>query len=168
MMEKQIKKKIEESLKRLQTTLIETTVRNEDYRYRSGFGFINDWGYTERKDLKEFRITLSDWLYDGICRDGALLKVHQEYFDITSGLQRVLYRVARKHVGSQNKSWDFSIEDLHKKSGSEQELKKFKYDLKKAINGQKIPSYHFEWIEKNGKIIIHVINVRKYSKEALT
>ncbi len=160
-------KKIEASLKRLQTTLIETTVRNEDYRYRSGFGFINDWGYTERKDIKEFRITLSDWLYDGICRDGALLKVHQEYFDITSGLQRVLYRIARKHVGNQNKSWDFSIEELHKKSGSEQELKKFKYDLKKAIDGQKIPSYHFEWIEENCKITIHVINVKKYSKEAL-
>ena len=163
-------KKIEASLTRLQTTLIETTVRNEDYRYRSGFGFISDWGYTERKDIKEFRITLSDWLYDGICRDGALLKVHPKYFDMTSGLQKVLYRIARKHVGNQNKSWDFSIEDLYKKSGSEQELKKFTYDLKKAIQSQMIPSYHFEWIDddENSKIIIRVINLRKYCKEILT
>lgn len=161
-------KKLEASLKRLQTTLIETTIRNEDYRYRSGFGFLNDWGYTERKDIKEFRISLSDWLYDGICRDGALLKVHPEYFDITSGLQKVLYRIARKHVGNQNKNWDFSIEELHKKSGSEQELKKFKYDLKKAIDEQKIPAYHFEWIEENGKIIIRIVNIRKCSEKALT
>lgn len=161
-------KDLEESLNRLQTTLIDTTVRNEDYRYRSGFSFLDNWRYTERKDIKEFRITLSDWLYDGICRDGALLKVHQEYFDITSGLQKVLYRIARKHVGNQNKSWDFSIDDLHKKSGSEQELKKFKYDLKKAIEEQKIPAYHFEWVEENGKIIIRIINVKKSSKEALT
>lgn len=160
--------KIEASLKRLQTTLIETTVRNEDYRYRSGFGFLNDWGYTERKDVKEFRITLSNWLYDGICRDGALLKVHQEYFDMTSGLQRVLYRIARKHVGTQNITWDFSIEELHKKSGSERDLRRFKYDLKKAIKDQKIPGYQFEWIEENFENIIRVINVRKYCKDAIT
>lgn len=160
-------KDLEESLNRLQTTLIDTTVRNEDYRYRSGFSFLDNWKYTERKDIKEFKITLSEWLYDGICKNGALLKVHQEYFDMTSGLQKVLYRIARKHVGVQNTSWDFSIQDIHKKSGSEQELKKFKYDLKKAINGQKIPGYNFEFIEENGKIIIRIINIRKYCKEAL-
>ena len=160
-------KKVEASLSRLQTTLIDTTVRNEDYRYRSGFSFLDSWRYTERKDIKEFRITLSDWLYDGICREGALLKVPQEYFDLTSGLQKILYRIARKHVGIQNESWDFSIEELHKKSGTEQDLRKFKYDLKKVVDDQKIPSYHFKWIEENGQISIHIINVRKYSKPAL-
>lgn len=164
---KKQRKDLEESLNRLQTTLMDTTVRNEDYRYRSGFSFLDSWRYTERKDAKEFRITLSDWLYDGICRDGALLKVHQEYFDLTSGLQKILYRIARKHVGNQNESWDFSIEDLHKKSGTEQDLRKFKYDLKKVVDDQKIPSYHFKWIEENGQISIRIINVRKYSKPAL-
>jgi len=160
-------KDLEGSLKRLQTTLIDTTIRNEDFRYSGGFGFLDSWGYTERKDVKEFRITLSDWLYDGICRDGALLKVHKEYFDLTSGLQKILYRIARKHVGVQNKSWDFSIEELHEKSGSERDLRKFKYDLKKAISDHKIPGYKFEWIEENGKITIRIINLRKYGKEAL-
>ena len=161
-------KKIEESLNRLQTTLIDTTIRNEDYRYRSGFSFIDNWRYTERKDVKEFKITLSDWLYDGICKDGALLKVHPEYFKITSGLQKVLYRIARKHVGAQNKSWDFSIEDLHKKSGSERDLRKFKHDLKKIVSDNDIPGYLFELIEENNKITVRIINIRKYFKEALT
>lgn len=159
-------KKIEASLNRLQTTLIDTTVRNEDYRYRSGFSFIDSWRYTERKDVKEFKITLSEWLYDGICIEGALLKVPREYFDITSGLQKVLYRIARKHVGTQNKSWDFSIEELYRKTGSERDFRKFKHDLKKAIENQKIPSYHFEWIEEFGNITIRIVNVRKYCKEA--
>ena len=161
-------KKIEESLNRLQTTLIDTTIRNEDYRYRSGFSFIDNWRYTERKDVKEFKITLSDWLYDGICKDGALLKVHPEYFKITSGLQKVLYRIARKHVGIQNKSWDFSIEDLHKKSGSERDLRKFKHDLKKIISDNDIPGYLFELIDENDKTTVRIINIRKYFKEALT
>ena len=142
-------KKIEESLNRLQTTLIDTTIRNEDYRYRSGFSFIDNWRYTERKDVKEFKITLSDWLYDGICKDGALLKVHPEYFKITSGLQKVLYRIA-------------------KKSGSERDLRKFKHDLKKIVSDNDIPGYLFELIEENNKITVRIINIRKYFKEALT
>jgi plasmid replication initiation protein len=161
-------KDLEGSLKRLQTTLIDTTIRNEDFRYRGGFGFLDSWGYTERKDVKEFRITLSEWLYDGICKDGALLKVHQEYFDLTSGLQKILYRIARKHVGIQNKSWDFSIEELYKKSGSEQEFKKFKYDLKKVIHDNNIPGYFLEWIEENRKISIRFINARKEIKRILS
>ena len=35
------RKEIEESLARLQLTGIETTIRNEDYRYRGGFGFLD-------------------------------------------------------------------------------------------------------------------------------
>lgn len=162
------RKEIEASLSRLKSTLIETTARNEDYRYKGGFGFIDSWGYTERKDIKEFRITLSDWLYDGICRDGALLKVHQEYFDITSGLKKVLYRIARKHVGTQNKSWDFSIDEIYKKSGSEQEFKKFKYDLKKVVSDNDLPGYFIEWIEQNGKISIRFVNGKKELKRILS
>ena len=85
---KKQKEDLESSLNRLSSTLIDTTIRNEDYRYRGGFSFIDSWGYTERKDIKEFRITLSQWLYDGICKKGSLLKVSQGYFDITSGLKK--------------------------------------------------------------------------------
>jgi len=109
---------IEAALNRLSSTFIETTVHNEDCRYRSGFSFLDNWGYTERKDIKQFRITLSEWLYEITCSRGALLKLDPEYFKITSGFKRFLYRTARKHVGNQNESWAFSVETLYKKSGS--------------------------------------------------
>jgi plasmid replication initiation protein len=163
------RKEIEASLARLQLTGIETTIHNEDYRYRGGFGFLDSWGYTERKDIKEFRITLSEWLYSITCNKGALLKVHPEYFKITSGLKRFLYRTARKHVGVQNESWTFSIETLYKKSGSEQELRKFKHDLKKSIKDNDIPGYFLEWIdEEDGKASVRFINMRKEAKKALS
>lgn len=162
------RKQMEESLARLQFTGIETTIHNEDYRYRGGFGFLDSWGYTERKDVKEFRITLSQWLYEITCHKGALLKVHPEYFKITSGLKRFLYRTARKHVGIQNESWTFSIENLYEKSGSEQELKKFKYKLKKSVKDNDIPGYFLEWIEKNGKVSVRFINARKEIKRILS
>lgn len=74
-------KDLEKSLARLQLTGIETSIRNKDGRYKAGFGLLDSWGYTERKDIKEVHITLSQWLYDGICAQGALLKVSVNYFD---------------------------------------------------------------------------------------
>lgn len=161
-------KDLRASLNRLKSTLIETTIRNEDGKYDAGFGFLDSWGYTERKDIKEIKITLSQWLYDGICKKGALLKVSQEYFTITSGLKKFLYRTARKHVGNQNESWEFPIEVLYEKSGSEQELKKFKYDLKKSIKDNDIPGYFLEWVNKNGKVSVRFINARKEMKRILS
>jgi Replication initiator protein A. len=168
MIGKKNRKEIEASLARLKLTGIETTVRNEDYRYKGGFGFIDSWGYTERKDVKEFRITLSDWLYDGICSKGALLKFHTEYFKITSGLKKILYRIARKHVGTNNDYWDFSIEELHKKSGSERDLRKFKHDLKKIVEDNDLPGYFIKFVEQNDKIFIRFINGRKELKRVLS
>ena len=165
---KKNRKEIEASLARLKLTGIETTVRNEDYRYKGGFGFIDSWGYTERKDIKEFRITLSDWLYDGICSKGALLKFHTEYFKLTSGLKKILYRIARKHVGANNDYWDFSIEELHKKSGSERDLRKFKHDLKKIVEENDLPGYFLKWIEEDNKTSVRFLNMRKELKRVLS
>jgi plasmid replication initiation protein len=152
---------IEAALNRLSSTFIETTIHNEDYRYRGGFSFLDSWGYTERKDIKEFRITLSEWLYEITCSKGALLKVHPEYFKITSGIKRFLYRTSRKHVGNQNEGWTFSIETLYEKSGSEREFKKFKHDLKKAVKNNDIPGYLLDWIEKDGREFVRFIHMKK-------
>ena len=165
---KKQEKDLKASLSRLNTTLIETTISNEDGRYEAGFGFLDSWGYTNRKDMKEFCITLSQWLYELICSNGSLLKVHPEYFKITSGLKRFLYRTARKHVGTQNKSWPFSVETLHKKSGSEQILRYFKHDLKKSVQDNDIPGYRMEWIEKDGKTLVNFMNLKKISKKDTT
>lgn len=164
---KKARKEIEESLARLRFTGIETTIRNEDYRYKGGFGFIDSWGYTERKDIKEFRITLSDWLYDGICAQGAMLKVNSDYFALTSGIKKFLYRTARKHVGN-NDQWEFTIEKLYEKSASEQEFKKFKYDLKKAVLDNDIPDYFLEWREGDDKTSVRFSNKRKELTKMLT
>jgi plasmid replication initiation protein len=145
-------KDLEKSLSRLKATLIDTTVGNN----RGGCGFIDSWEYKERetnRDKQIIRITLSEWLYELCCAQGNLLKTNSLYFSITSGLKRFLYRTARRHAG--NNVWEFSIETLHEKSGSEQEFKKFKSDLKSAVLDNDIPDYSMEWIDKNRKS--HVI-----------
>lgn len=167
-------KELEKSLHRLRRTAIDTTIRNEDYRYKSDFGFLDSWEYTERKDIKEIKITLSQWLYDGICAQGALLKVDPSYFDITSALKRFLYRTARKHVGKNEKAWEFSIEKLYEKSGSESNFRLFKSKLKKAVLENEIPEYSMGWSEKGKQAFvtfkksrIHELSnlVEKFEKE---
>ena len=149
------------ALSRLQLTGIETTIRNEDGRYDAGFGFLDSWGYTKREDIKEIRITLSQWLYDGICAKGSLLMVDPDYYSITSAIKRFLYRTARKHVGGHGKIWEFSLETLYEKSGSERELRFFKRDLKSAVEQNDIPGYFLEWIEKGKKSFVSFKNTKK-------
>ena len=143
---------LEKSLDRLKMTAISTTVNNKDFRYRAGFGFIDSWGYLERKNNRETKIihiSLSDWLYDLCCSQGNLLKSSISYFDMTSGLKKFLYRTARKHAGI--KEWEFSLETLYEKSGSEGSLKLFKSKLRKVVIENDIPDYYMEWREKNSK-----------------
>lgn len=146
-------KELEKSLHRLKRTAIDTTICNEEGRYKSDFGFIDSWEYTERKDKREIKITLSQWLYDIICTKGALLKVNNGYFELTSGLKKFLYRTARKCLGHQN-SWEFSIKTLYEKSGSEQKLKNFKSDLKAVVSDDDLPEYNMKWVIKGKKTFV--------------
>jgi plasmid replication initiation protein len=150
----------------LQLTGIETTIRNETGKYGAGFGFLDSWGYTEREDVREIWINLSDWLYEGICAKGSLLMVDSEYFSMTSGLKRFLYRTARKHVGIKGDSWEFLLKTLYEKSGSEQEFKLFKRDLKKVIINNDVPGYNLEWIEKENKVFVKFNHI-DFSKSKL-
>lgn len=154
---KKQQKDLEKSLDRLKLTGISTTVNNKDYRHRAGFGFIDRWGYIERKNNREMRnihITLSDWLYELCCFQGGLLKSDVSYFDITSGLKKFLYRTARKHAGTNKDGWKFTVENLYTKSGSEGSFKLFKSKLKKAVVENDIPEYSMEWIDDKKPFII--------------
>ena len=154
---KKQQKDLEKSLARLQLTGINTTINNKDGRYVEGFGFIERWRYADRKsdrEIKVIQITLSEWLYDLCCAQGSLLKPNSLYFDITSGLQKFLYRTARKHVGQNRDGWEFSLEKLYEKSGSEGNIRKFKSKLKAAVIENGLPDYFMKWIDRNGKISI--------------
>lgn len=151
-------KDLEKSLARLKLTGINTTINNKDGRYVEGFGFIENWRYSERKndrDTKIIQITLSEWLYELCCAQGSLLKSNSLYFDITSGLQKFLYRTARKHAGNNRDGWEFSLEKLYEKSGSEGNIRKFKSKLKAVVTENSLPDFSIKWIEKNGKIFIN-------------
>lgn len=102
-------------------------------------------------------ITLSDWLYQGIVTDGSVLAIHPDYFRLTGGLERCLYRIARKHAGRQQEGWRCTVKVLYDKTGSDSPLKKFAFMLRQIIKDNALPEYHLEWIDAiNEEPLIHI------------
>jgi len=69
------------------------------------------------------------------------------YFQLTGGIERWLYRVARKHAGRQPKGWHFEISHLHEKSGSLVRVSDFALQIRRIAARQPLPGYRLriEW-----------------------
>jgi plasmid replication initiation protein len=95
-------------------------------------------------------ITLPLWLYQGILEQGGVLTIHEDYFLLTGGLERWLYRVARKHAGKQPMGWQFTMRQLYDKSGSLARPSDFALDVRKIAASDHLPEYTLE-LGKNGE-----------------
>ena len=84
---------------------------------------------------------LPDWFYRGVIDRSLVLTIDPAYFRLTGGIERWLYRVARKHAGRQPKGWLFEIAHLHQKSGSLAKLPDFAFDLRRIAARQPLPGY---------------------------
>ena len=73
--------------------------------------------------------------------DALVLTIDRNYFGLTGGLERWLYRLVRKHGGKQEFGWSFDFPHLHAKSGSLSPLKHFAYDLRDIVRRQPLPGY---------------------------
>jgi plasmid replication initiation protein len=76
-----------------------------------------------------------------LVKDRRVLSINPAYFDLTGGLERRLYEIARKHVGRQAE-WKVSLLLLAKKCGTMQRnLRRFKFDLKELAELDRLPDY---------------------------
>lgn len=155
-------KRLKEALERLKSTVISTNIRGDKRNKRAMFGWLDKWDVVDIDEQTQqpqgMTITLSDWLYQGIATDGSVLAIHPDYFRLTGGLERCLYRIARKHAGKQAEGWRCTLKVLHEKTGSDSPLKKFAFMLRQIVKENALPEYHLEWIEPgNGEPLIHMI-----------
>ena len=86
-------------------------------------------------------LTLADWLYDGVVERGGVLTIHEDYFLLTGGIERWLYRVVRKHAGSQESGWSFTMRQLYEKSGSAARPSDFAIDIRRVVQANQLPEY---------------------------
>ena len=121
------------ALARLQSTVIRTTIRNGEHWRRHQFSWINEWEECTTRDgrVEGMEFVLPDWFYRGVVDRSLVLTIDPAYFRLTGGIERWLYRVARKHAGRQPRGWLFEFAHLHEKSGSLAKLADFAFDLRR-------------------------------------
>ncbi|MFT0860234.1 replication initiator protein A [Ancylobacter sp. G4_0304] len=140
------------ALARLQSTVIRTTIRNGEHWRRHQFSWINEWEECTTRDgrVEGMEFVLPDWFYRGVIDRSLVLAIDPAYFRLTGGIERWLYRVARKHAGRQPKGWLFEVAHLHEKSGSLAKLPDFAFDLRRIAARQPLPGYRLH-MERNGR-----------------
>ena len=136
-------------LDRLAYTAVKTNIRSGGLKKTASFHWLDGWQEfldEQTGQSKGMALTVPDWLYQGILMKGGTLTIHPKYFDITGGFERWLYRVARKHAGMQEHGFFISIPTLYEKSGSDGTYRRFKHEIRKIVERDKMPEYHLAWI----------------------
>jgi plasmid replication initiation protein len=135
--------RLKDAFRRLQSTSVETSIRQGKRKEHHQFSWLNEWKEVV-DDLGHslgLEFIIPDWLYDGILNQRLILTIDPAYFDLTSGIERWLYRVVRKHGGKQKAGWSFTFRQLYEKSGSLARFSDFAIDLRKIVTRQTIPEY---------------------------
>ena len=135
--------RLRRALDRLQSSTVLTSIRSPGAGRRHRFSWLNEW--TEHADRagrpRGLDLVLPDWLYAGLLDDALVLTIDRAYFGLTGGLERWLYRLVRKHAGSQLRGWRFDLAYLHRKAGSLSSFRHFAHDLRGVVRAGRLPGY---------------------------
>ena len=145
------------ALTRLQSTVIRTTIRHGEHWRRQQFSWIKEWEElttcSGRCEGMEF--VLPEWFYQGVLDRPLGLAIDPAYFALSGGgIERWLYRVARKHAGRQQDGWRFELRHLHAKSASLARFSDFALDIRGIVTRQPLPGYRLALERHDGRELI--------------
>ncbi len=134
------------ALTRLQSTVVRTTIRHGEHWRRQQFSWINEWEEltTHAGRVEGMEFVLPDWFYHGVLDRRLVLAIDPGYFRLSGGIERWLYRIARKHAGHQPNGWSFELRHLHAKSASQSRFSDFALHIRAIVRRQALPGY---WLE---------------------
>ncbi|BCI65720.1 hypothetical protein AAJCM20276_03440 [Acetobacter aceti] len=136
------------ALGRLAATTVATSIRHgADWREKP-FTWISGLRITRDEGVA---LTLADWLMEAACDRSRVLSVDPAYFRLGGGLERWLYRLARRHAGRQKEGWCFDLSDLHARSGSLTRRRDFAAKIRAIALARTVPGYTFRVIS-GGKL----------------
>lgn len=147
------------ALSRLQSTSIRTTIRQGEHWRRHQFSWINEWEELTRADgrVEGMEFVLPDWFYRGVIDRTLVLAIDPAYFRLTGGIERWLYRVARKHAGRQPTGWIFEFGHLHEKSGSLVRVSDFALQLRRIVMRQPLPGYRLRIARQGRRELLQIL-----------
>jgi plasmid replication initiation protein len=160
---------LKSALTRLQSTVVRTTIRSAAQWRRQQFSWINEWEelITTRGRIEGMEFVLPDWFYQGVIDRRLVLTIDPGYFSLTGGIERWLYRVARKHAGRQVDGWSFELRHLHAKSASLARFSDFALDIRRIIARQPLPGYRLELqFDIKGRRHLGILPVDKFGVNA--
>jgi plasmid replication initiation protein len=146
-------RQLHEAALRLRSVDIETNLYLADGEKPKHFGWLSEVEVFKKRrksadsaantpDYSGFVFTVSEWFYNRVLEDGSLLSIDPAYFSITSGRERWLYRVVRKHAGGAGQNGiSMKFTTLFEKSGAEGEYRRFKFELMKIIRRNELPGF---------------------------
>lgn len=115
---------------------------------------------TTTGNIDQVEIGVPDWVYNGVVREKGnpqILTLNAEYFLITQGIGRFIYRLARRAAGKTGLA-RYGLKELHKRSGSMQSLPQFTYQVRKFVESTRVfpfPDYDLELVEgKREEILV--------------
>lgn len=110
-------------------------------------GYTRDRNGRKRRD--KVRIVLGEWLMRVLVNDRAIFSVHERYFELTGGIERRLYAIARVHVGRQDR-FEIRLSALMEKVGGASTLSKFGVAIRDVADRQPLPEFLVEVVEPSG------------------
>lgn len=138
-------KLLREAVARLQFTAVETNLWRRNKKRFDREPFIA--GFREIEPGPDssggMRFVLPDWIVSSI-RRRSILSIHRDYFSLEGGIERFLYRVARKLAGRQPDGARISVQKLHDRSGSPMRTADFAKYVRKAVERNDLPEYRLE------------------------
>ena len=161
--------RFKESLGRLSSTYIETSIKTGRYRVIKGFGLIDSWGVVEGDTTGRMiavEVTLSEWIYNSILSN-ELLSINPDYFLIRKPIERRLYELARKHCGDQE-TFKIGLEKLQLKAGSSSLIRHFRRSIREVVADNQLPDYEIRLEDDDNVIFInrikkHIATVKQLS-----
>ncbi len=143
---------LKKSLDRLTATYIKTSITLDEEEEETSFHWLDAWSAKKDPYTGEptdyWTMTLSNWLYRLATNDGEVLKIDEDYFLLTGGLERFLYRMARQMAGKQEQGAYMSADSLYRRSGSTQEKKLFMRDLRNTLKKGDFLEYEIYLMDK--------------------
>lgn len=147
------------AIRRLRVTTVITNIRFDDGAGEERpFSWLCDYAIPKRytrgmmtpeqpdgepDPSRPWEIELPPWLYKAVLRQREILAVHPDYFDLTGGIERWLYRLARKAVPDKADfpGISFRMETLFERSGLTGRLRQFRAKLEEISKAQTLPEY---------------------------
>lgn len=151
------------AIHRLRFTGITTNVRLDDqHGEERPFSFVEDYRISERYSIrglsgasasgpdscKPWEVIISSWVYNAVVGQKGILSIDRVYLSLTGGIEKFLFRYARKAVPEKPGHWRIGMMKLYAKSSSCGDAHDFSRKLREIASKGSLPGYRLEVVGK--------------------